>query len=77
MIMGDGSIGSDEHGQNWFTMAPASFTSTPAEYLFYQLVLRGAIFMGEIFTTALLSSSLILVGLVLGFALLKIQGGEE
>jgi cytochrome b6-f complex subunit 7 len=33
--------------------------------------------MGEIFTTALLSSSLILVGLVLGFALLKIQGGEE
>jgi cytochrome b6-f complex subunit 7 len=39
--------------------------------------LRGAIFMGEIFTTALLSSSLILVGLVLGFALLKIQGGEE
>jgi cytochrome b6-f complex subunit 7 len=39
--------------------------------------LKGAIFMGEIFTTALLSSSLILVGLVLGFALLKIQGGEE
>jgi cytochrome b6-f complex subunit 7 len=53
--------------------------------LFYKLrrsiysvsLLKGAIFMGEIFTTALLSSSLILVGLVLGFALLKIQGGEE
>jgi hypothetical protein len=32
--------------------------------------------MGEIFTVAGLASSLILVGLILGFALLKIQGGE-
>jgi cytochrome b6-f complex subunit 7 len=33
--------------------------------------------MGEIFTVAGLSFSLILVGLALGFGLLKIQGGEE
>ncbi|MEO0488209.1 MAG: PetM family cytochrome b6-f complex subunit 7 [Cyanobacteria bacterium P01_A01_bin.123] len=32
---------------------------------------------GEIFNTALLSSSLILVGLALGFLMLKLQGGEE
>lgn len=32
---------------------------------------------GEIFTTALLSFSLILVGLALGFLMLKLQGGEE
>jgi cytochrome b6-f complex subunit 7 len=55
----------------------SQFRIDSGQYLFYQLVIRGAIFMGEIFTTALLSSSLILVGLVLGFALLKIQGGEE
>jgi hypothetical protein len=29
------------------------------------------------FTSAVLSFSLILVGLVVGFAMLKIQGGEE
>jgi cytochrome b6-f complex subunit 7 len=75
--MGARSIGADERGQNWFTIATASFGSTPAKYLFHLIFLRGAISMGEIFTTALLSSSLILVGLVLGFALLKIQGGEE
>lgn len=33
--------------------------------------------MGEIFTSAILASSLILVGLGLGFIMLKIQGGEE
>ncbi len=33
--------------------------------------------MGEIFTSAILASSLILVGLGLGFVMLKIQGGEE
>jgi cytochrome b6-f complex subunit 7 len=33
--------------------------------------------MGEIFTTAILASSLILVGLGLGFIMLKVQGGEE
>lgn len=32
---------------------------------------------GEIFNAAVLSSSLILVGLSLGFLLLKLQGGEE
>jgi cytochrome b6-f complex subunit 7 len=32
---------------------------------------------GEIFTAAILSSSLILVGLALGFLFLKIQGPEE
>ncbi|WP_017719437.1 cytochrome b6-f complex subunit PetM [Kamptonema formosum] len=32
---------------------------------------------GEIFTTAFLSFSLILVGIVLGYGLLKLQGGEE
>lgn len=31
----------------------------------------------EIFSAAILSSTLILVGLGLGFLLLKIQGGEE
>ncbi|MEX0268004.1 PetM family cytochrome b6-f complex subunit 7 [Leptolyngbyaceae cyanobacterium UHCC 1019] len=33
--------------------------------------------MGEIFTAAILASSLILVGLGLGFVMLKVQGGEE
>ncbi|MBM0742651.1 PetM family cytochrome b6-f complex subunit 7 [Phormidium sp. CLA17] len=33
--------------------------------------------MGEIFTSAILASSLILVGLGLGFVMLKLQGGEE
>jgi cytochrome b6-f complex subunit 7 len=33
--------------------------------------------MGEIFTAAILSSSLILVGLSIGFLMLKIQGVEE
>jgi cytochrome b6-f complex subunit 7 len=33
--------------------------------------------MGEMFNAAILSSTLILVGIGLGFALLKIQGGEE
>ncbi|HEY9838782.1 MAG TPA: PetM family cytochrome b6-f complex subunit 7 [Vampirovibrionales bacterium] len=32
---------------------------------------------GEIFTTAFLAFGLVMVGLVLGFALLKIQGAEE
>ena len=32
---------------------------------------------GEMFNAAILSSTLILVGLGLGFLLLKIQGGEE
>ncbi|MBW4492364.1 MAG: PetM family cytochrome b6-f complex subunit 7 [Oscillatoria princeps RMCB-10] len=32
---------------------------------------------GEIFNTAFLSFSLILVGIVLGYGLLKLQGGEE
>lgn len=32
---------------------------------------------GEMFNAAVLSFVLILVGLVLGFVLLKIQGGEE
>jgi cytochrome b6-f complex subunit 7 len=32
---------------------------------------------GEIFNAAILSSTLILVGLGLGFLLLKIQGAEE
>ncbi len=32
---------------------------------------------GEIFNAAILSSSLILVGLSLGFLLIKIQGPEE
>lgn len=32
---------------------------------------------GEIFNAAFLSSTLILVGLALGFLLLKIQGPEE
>jgi hypothetical protein len=27
--------GADERGQNWFTIATASFGSTPAEYLFH------------------------------------------
>jgi cytochrome b6-f complex subunit 7 len=33
--------------------------------------------MGEIFNAAILSSSLILVGLSIGFLMLKIQGVEE
>ncbi len=33
--------------------------------------------MGEIFNAAVLSSTLILVGLGLGFLMLKLQGGEE
>jgi cytochrome b6-f complex subunit 7 len=33
--------------------------------------------MGEMFNAAILSSTLILVGLAMGYALLKIQGGEE
>ena len=33
--------------------------------------------MGEIFTSAALSFTLILVGLGLGFLMLKLQGGEE
>ncbi|MBD2328741.1 PetM family cytochrome b6-f complex subunit 7 [Alkalinema sp. FACHB-956] len=33
--------------------------------------------MGELFNTAFLAFSLILVGLAVGFALLKLQGGEE
>ncbi len=33
--------------------------------------------MGEIFTAGILSSTLILVGLGLGFLMLKLQGGEE
>jgi cytochrome b6-f complex subunit 7 len=33
--------------------------------------------MGEMFTAAILSSTLILVGLSLGFLFLKIQGSEE
>lgn len=33
--------------------------------------------MGEMFNAAILSFTLILVGLSLGFALLKLQGGEE
>ncbi len=32
---------------------------------------------GEIFSTAFLAFTLILVGLSLGFLLLKLQGGEE
>ncbi|HHP7243783.1 MAG TPA: PetM family cytochrome b6-f complex subunit 7 [Elainellaceae cyanobacterium] len=32
---------------------------------------------GEIFNAAILSFSLILVGLALGFLMLRIQGGEE
>ncbi|MCT7974670.1 cytochrome b6-f complex subunit PetM [Laspinema olomoucense] len=32
---------------------------------------------GEIFTTASLAFVLVMVGLALGFALLKIQGSEE
>ncbi|MFM2431703.1 MAG: PetM family of cytochrome b6f complex subunit 7 [Cyanobacteriota bacterium] len=32
--------------------------------------------MGEIFTTAITVAVLVLVGLSLGFALLKVQGGE-
>jgi cytochrome b6-f complex subunit 7 len=33
--------------------------------------------MGEIFNAAILSSVLILVGLSVGFLMLKLQGGEE
>ncbi|NJO42725.1 MAG: cytochrome B6 [Cyanobacteria bacterium CRU_2_1] len=33
--------------------------------------------MGEMFNAAILSSTLILVGLGLGFLMLRIQGGEE
>ncbi|MGC8713508.1 MAG: PetM family cytochrome b6-f complex subunit 7 [Leptodesmis sp.] len=33
--------------------------------------------MGEILNAAVLSSTLILVGLGLGFLMLKLQGGEE
>ena len=33
--------------------------------------------MGEIFTAAFLSFTLILVGMGLGFLMLKLQGGEE
>ncbi|NEQ31104.1 MAG: cytochrome B6 [Leptolyngbya sp. SIO4C5] len=32
---------------------------------------------GEIFNSAILAFSLILVGLALGFLMLRIQGGEE
>lgn len=32
---------------------------------------------GEMFTAAILSFTLILIGIVLGYLLLKIQGGEE
>jgi cytochrome b6-f complex subunit 7 len=32
---------------------------------------------GEIFNAAILSFSLILVGMALGFLLLRLQGGEE
>ncbi|WP_302884679.1 cytochrome b6-f complex subunit PetM [Kovacikia minuta] len=33
--------------------------------------------MGEIFTAAVLAPVLIMIGLGLGFLMLKIQGGEE
>ncbi|EKQ69221.1 PetM family of cytochrome b6f complex subunit 7 [Leptolyngbyaceae cyanobacterium JSC-12] len=33
--------------------------------------------MGEIFTTAFLAFTLVLVGMALGFLMLKLQGGEE
>lgn len=33
--------------------------------------------MGEIYTAAFLSSTLILIGLGVGFLMLKLQGGEE
>ncbi|MBF2025221.1 MAG: PetM family cytochrome b6-f complex subunit 7 [Oscillatoriales cyanobacterium C42_A2020_001] len=33
--------------------------------------------MGEIFTSAFLAFTLILVGMGLGFLMLKLQGGEE
>lgn len=33
--------------------------------------------MGEIYTAAFLSFTLILVGMGLGFLMLKLQGGEE
>ncbi|PSB23012.1 PetM family of cytochrome b6f complex subunit 7 [filamentous cyanobacterium CCP2] len=32
---------------------------------------------GEIFTTAVLSFVLVLIGLGVGFVMLKVQGGEE
>jgi cytochrome b6-f complex subunit 7 len=38
---------------------------------------RIALMGGEMFTAAVLSFTLILVGVGLGFLLLKIQGGEE
>lgn len=38
---------------------------------------KGNIRMGEIFNAAFLSFTLILVGLGLGFLMLKVQGGEE
>lgn len=39
-------------------------------------IVQGAT-MGEIFTSAFLAFSLILVGLSVGFLMLKLQGGEE
>ncbi len=33
--------------------------------------------MGEMFTAGILSFTLILVGMGIGFALLKLQGGQE
>lgn len=33
--------------------------------------------MGEIFTSAFLAFTLILVGMSVGFLMLKVQGGEE
>jgi cytochrome b6-f complex subunit 7 len=55
---------------------PKARLKTPAPYRTPKF-LRGDITMGEIFTVAGLAFSLILVGLALGFGLLKIQGGEE
>jgi cytochrome b6-f complex subunit 7 len=65
-----------ESGLYWFTIAAASFYK-PRRCIHFASLLRGEIFMGEIFTTAILCFTLILVGLALGFGLLKIQGGEE
>jgi len=43
----------------------------------FQLQSKGDFLMSEMLNAGILSAVLILVGLSLGFALLKLQGGEE
>lgn len=55
---------------------PRDRSQTALNYFIHR-VLKEPYMTGEILNAALLSASLILVGLGMGFVLLKIQGGAE